>query len=111
VVRETSVATEMSVAFSAVLRNLRERARRAGHAAATSPIAGVHDVSCTRFVACFTHVPSNNGSSKICDYVMMQFDIVVEQIKSLDRVDLSLKHYVFTDQTVKGNYLYSEKCS
>jgi len=74
---EIRAASEMPVTFVAVLANMGERARRAGHAVATLVVAGVHDVTCKRFVACFTHVPSSRSSSKICDH-LMSFDIVVQ---------------------------------
>jgi len=88
VFRETRLIPDMSVKFSAGLANLRERTRRAGHAVASRLIAGVRDVTFARYVARFTHVPPSHCSSKICDYVIMPFDIVIEQINSVDRVDV-----------------------
>jgi len=103
VVREKRAVSEMPITFSAGVANMRERARRAGHAVATRLITGVRDVACTRFVACVIYVPSGHGSSKICDYVIVPFDIVIDLSNSFDRVDLPIKHYVFTAQTVKDN--------
>ena len=108
-VRETRAASEMPVIFGAGVANMRERARRFAHAVATLLIAGMRDVTCTRSVARFTQVPSAHGSSKICDYVIVSFDIVIEQINSLERVDLPFKHYVFTSQAVVDNYLVLSK--
>ena len=108
-VREKCVVSEMPITFSAGVANMRERARRAGHAVATRLITGVRDVACTRFVARVTPVPSGHSSSKICDYVIVPFDIVIDQINSFDRVDLRIKNYVFTAQTVIDNWLVLPK--
>ena len=42
---------------------------------------------------------------KICDQVVLSFDIVIEPIDSNDRVDLLFEHYVITAQTLIDNYL------
>ena len=91
-VGETRAASEMPITFSARVANMRDRARSTGHAVATRLIAGVRDVACTRPAARFTHVPSSHGNSKICDYVLVPFDIVIDRINSLDRVYLPFKH-------------------
>ena len=77
-VRETRVAFEMPVTFGARVAKLRERAQRASHAVATRLVAGVRDVTCTRFVARFTDVPSSRGSNKFSDHVIMSFDIIIK---------------------------------
>ena len=108
-VGETRAASEMPVTFGTGVVNVGERPLGAGHAVATHLIAGVHDVTSTRFVARFTHIPSSHGTCKISDYVIMSFDIVIEQINSFHRVDLLFEHYVFTAQTVIDNYLVLPK--
>jgi len=82
VVGEIRAASEMPVTFGAGLANMGERARRTGHAVATRLVAGVSDVTCTLFVAPFQHELSSHGTCKICDYVIMTFDIVIQYIKS-----------------------------
>ena len=77
-VGETRAASEISVKFDEVIANMRERARRARHAVTTHLIAGVRDVTCTRFVARFTDAPSSRGSNKFSDHVTMSFDIIVQ---------------------------------
>ena len=99
----------MPVTLGVWVANMGERALKAGHAVASRLIAGVRDVACTRFVAPFTNVPSGQGGSKICEYVIVYFNIVINQIHSFDRVDLLFKYDVFTSQTVIGNYLLQTK--
>jgi len=82
VVSETRVASKMSVAFGTGDSNFGERARRAGHAIATSLVIGVRDVTCTRLSAPFTHVVSGHGTGKVSDHVIMSFNIIVKYIKS-----------------------------
>jgi len=109
VVRETRVAFEMPVTFGARVAKLRERAQRASHAVATRLVAGVRDVTCTRFVARVTHVPSSHGTCRICNYVIVLFDNDIEQMNSFDRVDLPFRNDVFLSQTVIDNYLVLPK--
>ena len=102
-VGKTRAASKMPVTFGAGVANMRERARRSDHAVATRLVAGVRDITYTRFIARFTHVPSSHDTCQICYYVIMSFDIVMEQINSFRSVDLPFKQYVFTVQTVIDN--------
>ena len=108
-VRDTHAASEMPVTFGAVLANLKERARCGSHAVAIILVAGVRYVTCARFVARVTHLPSSHGNCKFCEYVLVPFDVVIEQIISFDCVDLPFKNDVFTFQTVIDNYLVLPK--
>ena len=54
-VRETHVTSKVSIAFRTGYSKAREFARGTGHAIAIRLVAGVRDVTCTRFVAPFTH--------------------------------------------------------
>jgi len=80
VLDETRAASEMSVTFDAAIANKRKRARVASHAVATSLIAVVRDVTCTRIIARFKNVPSSRGSSKVRDHMIVSFDIIVQKI-------------------------------
>jgi len=99
----------MSITVVAGDSNVGERARRAGHEVATRLVADVRDVSCTCFVAPFTHVLSIHGTGKVNDHVIMSFDIIVLYIKSFSGVYLHFKHDFITVQTVVENYLILSK--
>ena len=80
-VRETCVTSKVPIPFCAGDSNARECARGTRHAVSTRLVAGVRDVSCTRFVAPLTHELSSHCPSKFSDHVIMPFDIVTQYIK------------------------------
>ena len=106
---ETRATSKMPIAFVAGDSNVGDRARRAGHAVATLLVADVRDVTSTCFVPPFPRVLSSHGTCKICDRVIMYFDIMVQYIKSFSAVYLPFKHDVVTVQTVIDNYLILPK--
>jgi len=80
----------------------------AAHAVATRLVAGFCDVTSTCFVAPFTQVLSSHCPGKICDQVIMSFDII-QYIKAFWGVYLPFKHDVFAVQTMVDNYIIVPK--
>jgi len=70
--------TEMSITFKRGDLKARKCERRVGHAVATRLVAGVRNVTCTRYVAPFTRIYSSRRSTKVNDQVTMSFDIVIK---------------------------------
>jgi len=75
------------------------------HKVATRLVERVRDITSTRFVAPFTHVPSSHGNSNVRDHEIMSFGIIVKYIKSFTGADLLFTHDVIAVQIEVDIYL------
>ena len=104
-IRETCGTSKMSMAVVAGYSDLRGCARPTGRAIAPRLVTDVRDVTRTRLITTFTHILLCHGTCKVDNHIIMAFDIVIKNVKSLRGVYLTFEHYIVTAQTVIYNYL------
>jgi hypothetical protein len=108
-IRETSVAPEMSITLCARYSETCVNTWRARHAIATRLLKAVGGITRARFFTCITYILFRHRARYIHDHVIVLFDIIVEQIHFLWGVNLAFENYVYTCQASINGYLILPK--